>query len=371
MANDPSPSQDSTPSTGALDVLTQAIKAVPSVKYALGVAGMASAGFLAISVVHGQNLWHPFLVLFGVLFFMVLLLVFSAAARGKADKWGRPALVLVWAYTAYATVAPIVIVIRTWPAPPPPPGTSDWIQHGNVHGLPLGKHATISVGPCKSGLTDPGGHFTINSSEDCRRAASSNVVVAGFQDFYGPALPRTADTSLEIHWKSTASNRFFEGWIRCGAAGADADVSLVSCTTADNVITERDTGRFRIDVPAECAAYSQLQIVPRGAPRLLTTVTLQNGQATAIDLERALPDACLKQGVTTPRTKPKEERPSPCSFAFTPSTSLGANVWMVTCPCKTFERGASGNGRFLVYPGQDATTEGMKLATKQNWACHD
>lgn len=96
-------------------LLTQAIRAVPSVRYALGVAGIAAA----VAIILGLKL-RPQVAIFGTLIvfgFMFLLLVFSSYATTKPNFKG-PAIVLVWFYTIAAVVSTSLFISSyfwNWP----------------------------------------------------------------------------------------------------------------------------------------------------------------------------------------------------------------------------------------------------------------
>jgi hypothetical protein len=99
-----------------LKLLKEAIRAVPAVRYALGVAGLAAV----VAIVLGLKL-NPQVAVFGsliVLALMFVLLVFSKyAGQPNVDSIG-PARFLVWFYTVAIVVATILFMtsyFASWP----------------------------------------------------------------------------------------------------------------------------------------------------------------------------------------------------------------------------------------------------------------
>lgn len=74
---------------------TKAVRAVPSVKYALGVAGIVAAGAMALALFNG-NSKVAILSFVAVLLGMCLLVVFAAAAN-TVGRW--PGFLLIWSVT--------------------------------------------------------------------------------------------------------------------------------------------------------------------------------------------------------------------------------------------------------------------------------
>ena len=102
------------PKAGSLpDVLTAAIRAVPQVKFALGVAGVAEAAQLGIAAFAG----NARLAFFGTIVtigLMGLLLVFAKAAKLNPRAYQAPALVFVWAITiTFVTFLAILVTAVT------------------------------------------------------------------------------------------------------------------------------------------------------------------------------------------------------------------------------------------------------------------
>jgi hypothetical protein len=99
-------------------VLREAIRAVPALKFALAVAGLAAV----VAIVLGFHL-KPALAVFGVLIvlgLMFLIVVFSRYAAGSSGSSG-PATVLVWFYTVATISATILFsssVFFSWPHSP-------------------------------------------------------------------------------------------------------------------------------------------------------------------------------------------------------------------------------------------------------------
>lgn len=78
-----------------ITLYNKAVRAVPSVKYALGVAGIVAAGAMALAVSKG-NAKVAILSFVAVMIGMCLLVVFAAAAN-KMGRW--PGFVLLWSVT--------------------------------------------------------------------------------------------------------------------------------------------------------------------------------------------------------------------------------------------------------------------------------
>jgi hypothetical protein len=92
----PSSPQGSTFIGSAFGILQQSIKAVPSVKYALGITGIAAAVAVIIGLLADVRLAIVGILLMFV--FMVLLLVFARLSQLKAAHFHYPALFLMWAF---------------------------------------------------------------------------------------------------------------------------------------------------------------------------------------------------------------------------------------------------------------------------------
>ena len=104
-------------------VLREAIRAVPAVKYALGVAGIAAV----VAIVFGLKL-RPDIAVFGALIvigLMFVLVVFSSyAGQQQHPGFLAPAVVLVWFYTLLVIAATTLFVTSYfwhWPPVPFPP----------------------------------------------------------------------------------------------------------------------------------------------------------------------------------------------------------------------------------------------------------
>jgi hypothetical protein len=99
-------------------LLKEAIRAVPAVRYALGVAGMAAV----VGIVLGLKL-NPQVAVFGtliVLGLMFVLLIFSQYAGQPNVDIAGPARVLVWFYTCAVMVATVLFMtsyFMNWPIP--------------------------------------------------------------------------------------------------------------------------------------------------------------------------------------------------------------------------------------------------------------
>ncbi|MET0646070.1 MAG: toll/interleukin-1 receptor domain-containing protein [Pyrinomonadaceae bacterium] len=100
-----------------LNLLREAIKAVPAVKYALGVAGIASV----ISIIAGFNVDFSVAVLGTVIMFalMTVLVIFSSLARSTSSL--KPlALTLAWSFLVLTIATSVLILLGFfihWPRP--------------------------------------------------------------------------------------------------------------------------------------------------------------------------------------------------------------------------------------------------------------
>ena len=112
---------------GPLGLLQAAIKAIPQMKYALGVVGMGAAAALALGL-----LGSPTGAVVGVslaVAFSVVLVVFAKLAQAKASAFLRPALILLW--STILMFPPLLLCLFTSfffgkpldfrPLQPPPP----------------------------------------------------------------------------------------------------------------------------------------------------------------------------------------------------------------------------------------------------------
>lgn len=91
------PNNSSNPNTpiNPLKVIIQATKAVPFVKYALGLAGIA--GTVAIILSFGLSPKIGFLGILITLPLMFILFLFAKISQAKFKLYRRPAIVLMWA----------------------------------------------------------------------------------------------------------------------------------------------------------------------------------------------------------------------------------------------------------------------------------
>jgi hypothetical protein len=80
---------------GPIDIVKAGIKAVPAVKWALGVAGVGAA--LAIVSSFFSDATTAFVGIGVMIFFMTLLVIFAAAASLKGNAIRGPAYLLTWA----------------------------------------------------------------------------------------------------------------------------------------------------------------------------------------------------------------------------------------------------------------------------------
>jgi len=135
-----------TPAGGASpkDILGAAIKAVPAVKYALGVAGIAAAA--AIIVLFFKSLKVAFLAIVIMLVLMVILVVFVRLTRSAAETFHGPIVFLIWAFVLLAIFTPMAFftsVFLKWPL-----NLSGWIVS------PDGQREETPVPPAVAALVD-------------------------------------------------------------------------------------------------------------------------------------------------------------------------------------------------------------------------
>ncbi len=162
--------QSSAPEPSALNILQQAIKAVPAVKYALGIAGIVSV----IAIVKEFNLDFRIAILGTIIMFflMIILVIFAklATSTGSIFKW--PILILTW-FTLVITLASATLLFTSvfWRRPV---DLQNWLQptvtRVDVQGL-VGRvdgNATINPGrDCTNvKITSPKG---ANNSDEARR----------------------------------------------------------------------------------------------------------------------------------------------------------------------------------------------------------
>ncbi|MGH7170713.1 MAG: hypothetical protein ACRELF_07095 [Gemmataceae bacterium] len=102
--NDPGSPQPAKPlvskSQTPMNLLTQAMKAVPSVKYALGVVGVAAAAALVVGLFADVRIAVAGVVVMFV--FMTVLVVFAALSRSKSAQMQYAATFLMWAFDSLA-----------------------------------------------------------------------------------------------------------------------------------------------------------------------------------------------------------------------------------------------------------------------------
>ncbi|WP_152616497.1 hypothetical protein [Sphingomonas sp. ERG5] len=87
----------------AVRVLREAIRRVPVLRFALGLAGVGAAAALARFFLPDVNLQALFLVLFAFILMMVLLLIVSVAA-GSSNQLSRQAQLITWSVSLFSIV---------------------------------------------------------------------------------------------------------------------------------------------------------------------------------------------------------------------------------------------------------------------------
>jgi hypothetical protein len=116
------PAKSSSPAiegSNAVGVLKSAIKAVPAVKYALGVAGVVAATSIAAGIAKGDARVAVLgtLIMF---FFMFLLVLFARATKLQGPHLRRPILLLFWTVVVLTCVCLGALVaswVFQWPRP--------------------------------------------------------------------------------------------------------------------------------------------------------------------------------------------------------------------------------------------------------------
>lgn len=101
-----------------LEILSRAIKAVPSVKYALGIIGVAVAGSIIYSLFRSPQ--EALVAIAIVLILMVLLLLFAKAAAAKNEQIRPAAMAFVWGILALCLLGGTLIftaIFFDWPKP--------------------------------------------------------------------------------------------------------------------------------------------------------------------------------------------------------------------------------------------------------------
>lgn len=119
--------QQSAPSWSPMGILREAIRAVPAVKYALGIAGVAAA----IAIIKGFKLDFR-VAIFGtiiMLILMMLLVIFAKATKTNAKAIAIPALVFTW-FALLITMATALLLLTSafwkWPL------DLQWLPHKNI-----------------------------------------------------------------------------------------------------------------------------------------------------------------------------------------------------------------------------------------------
>jgi hypothetical protein len=109
-----------------LQILREAILAVPAVKYALGVAGVVAVA--SIIKMFGLDLWTAFAGAAVIFVLMVVLVVFARISKFGPKDLRLPALVLMWSFLALMIAATTLLFTSAffgwpirWPRPDPPP----------------------------------------------------------------------------------------------------------------------------------------------------------------------------------------------------------------------------------------------------------
>src|SRR6266550_1224461 len=106
-------------SLSPLGILNAALRAVPALKYALGVAGLAVLGGVVVAAL-GKNIRVAVIVLGGMLVAMVLLFVFARLVESRGPAITAASVVLLWATTltfcAFLVLSATAVAVH-WPKP--------------------------------------------------------------------------------------------------------------------------------------------------------------------------------------------------------------------------------------------------------------
>jgi hypothetical protein len=137
------------PLTTPTDVLTRAIKMVPSVKYALGVAGIGAS---AVSIkAFSSNVRSTFLMILTMFALMTLLVVFGRVAKLGPNGLRVPAIFLTWTVLLFYVGSGALMVSSVffkWPEPLP-------ILLDRAFGAGLGSGRPSDWGPALSSISYP------------------------------------------------------------------------------------------------------------------------------------------------------------------------------------------------------------------------
>lgn len=108
----------------ARGVLDDAVQSVPAVKYALAVAGLAAAAFIA-STFFRFDLGMAFVAVLGTMLLMFLVMLFAVAAKRLPD-FRTLAVLLAYAYSAFGVAIPALLISSVFAKVPL--DLSDWIM---------------------------------------------------------------------------------------------------------------------------------------------------------------------------------------------------------------------------------------------------
>ena len=204
--------------SGPFEVLRVAIKAVPAVKYALGVAGVMAA--LAIGRAFFSSTHVALIGALSMLGLMVLLLVFSAASKLGPRFLQLPALVLTWAILIIFVLCASLTVTSAffeWPKPLPDLiGANFRFQQQNTNQKSILSSSVSGIVFGPSG--DPLGDVTVTgASEKGKQVITKTDSGGAFQ----VSLPGSHSISLEFK-KPGYTSKFFRNL----EAGSNSRVSL-------------------------------------------------------------------------------------------------------------------------------------------------
>jgi hypothetical protein len=202
---------------GSLDILREAIKAVPAVKYALGVAGIASA----ITIVVGFRL-DLRIAVFGtpiMVMFMTLLVLFARLAKMTPSKFMRPALVFTWSVVVI-TIATVTLLLTSvfwrWPM-----DFQNWLRSGasdtaniekprtnmSIAGIVVdqdtnqgvGQATIVIAGRTEEYVTEDSGNFRIDLRADAPKRLRIHVSKSGFRPLDTSVEPPAESLVLPLH----------------------------------------------------------------------------------------------------------------------------------------------------------------------------
>ena len=168
-----------------LSLLREAIVAVPSVKYALGVVGIAAALSIVLGLISDVRI-----AAIGVplsVFFMVILLVFQKLSVLENDHFKYPALMLVWVFPALLVAFLCLLfssVFFNWPL-----SLKRWLegQQAVVNQVTSSTVPSFTIVPVTSGTPYQADHLKTMPDPMRSHALDKNQTQRDLERVFGPA----------------------------------------------------------------------------------------------------------------------------------------------------------------------------------------